>query len=106
MRDAVSGRLDRSRPFDALRKLGRERITSLPAAIERQRGYWFQAVTRKQIQKYGIVAMLLVAIGGMTVAVSYSVTLYRLFCSVTGAGGTTQRVASASNTISDKVVTV
>jgi cytochrome c oxidase assembly protein Cox11 len=63
-------------------------------------------VTRKQIQKYGIVAALLMVIGGMTVAVSYSVTLYRLFCSVTGAGGTTQRVASASKTVSDKFVTV
>lgn len=37
---------------------------------------------------------LLAAIGVMTGLVSYSVTIYRLFCAATGAGGTTQRVAS------------
>jgi cytochrome c oxidase assembly protein subunit 11 len=58
------------------------------------------------IRKYGILAALLLAIGGMTVLVSYSVTLYRLFCSVTGAGGTTQRVTADTATTSDKVVTV
>jgi cytochrome c oxidase assembly protein Cox11 len=49
---------------------------------------------------------LLAIIGVMTVAVSYSVTLYRLFCSVTGAGGTTQRVAADTATASSRSVTV
>jgi cytochrome c oxidase assembly protein subunit 11 len=58
------------------------------------------------IRKYGILAALLVAISGMTVLVSYSVTLYRLFCSVTGAGGTTQRVTADNAHASDRIVTV
>ncbi|MBV9734257.1 MAG: cytochrome c oxidase assembly protein, partial [Acidisphaera sp.] len=42
----------------------------------------------------------------MTTLVSFSVTLYRLFCSVTGAGGTTQRAMADTATVSDRVVTV
>jgi cytochrome c oxidase assembly protein subunit 11 len=42
----------------------------------------------------------------MTVLVSYSVTLYRLFCSATGAGGTTQRVATDTAKPTDHYVTV
>jgi cytochrome c oxidase assembly protein Cox11 len=42
----------------------------------------------------------------MTGAVSYSVTLYRLFCSVTGAGGTTQRVAADTAQASTRSITV
>jgi len=38
--------------------------------------------------------------------VSYSVTLYRLFCEVTGAGGTTQRVAANTAQTTDRFVTV
>ena len=58
------------------------------------------------IRKYGILAALLLAIGGMTVLVSYSVTLYRLFCQVTGAGGTTRRVAADDAKPTDRIVTV
>lgn len=42
----------------------------------------------------------------MTTLVSYSVTLYRLFCSVTGAGGYTQRAAADDATTSARVVNV
>ncbi len=42
----------------------------------------------------------------MTTAVSYSVTLYRLFCQVTGAGGYTQRAASDHTAQSARTVTV
>ena len=59
-----------------------------------------------RVRKYGILTGLLLAIGGMTVLVSYSVTLYRLFCQVTGAGGTTRRVTADDATVSDRVVTV
>jgi cytochrome c oxidase assembly protein Cox11 len=48
------------------------------------------------------VAVLAVMIG----ITSYSVTLYRLFCQFTGAGGTTQRVATGSTTQTGRVVTV
>ncbi|MDE2574782.1 MAG: cytochrome c oxidase assembly protein [Rhodospirillales bacterium] len=52
------------------------------------------------------VLALLAVIGVMTTLVSYSVTLYRLFCEVTGANGTTQRVASDDATVSARKVTV
>jgi cytochrome c oxidase assembly protein subunit 11 len=38
-----------------------------------------------------VVAALFVMIGSMAGLTAYSPTLYRLFCSVTGYGGTTQR---------------
>jgi cytochrome c oxidase assembly protein subunit 11 len=50
----------------------------------------------------GFVAVLAVMIG----ITSYSVTLYRLFCQVTGAGGTTQRVAEGSTRETAPMVTV
>ncbi len=42
----------------------------------------------------------------MVVAVSYSVTLYRLFCQATGAGGTTQRVATDTAVATSRVIRV
>ena len=51
-------------------------------------------------------AGLCLAIGMMTTLVSYSVTLYRLFCQATGAGGYTQRVAADSGIESAREVTV
>jgi cytochrome c oxidase assembly protein Cox11 len=52
------------------------------------------------------VAGFVAVLGVMTGLTSYSVTLYRLFCQVTGANGTTQRATQASATVSDRVVTV
>lgn len=49
---------------------------------------------------------LLGAIAGMGVLVSYSVTLYRLFCEATGLGGTTQRVVADTAAESSRTVTV
>ena len=49
---------------------------------------------------------LLCAVGVMTTLVSYSVTLYRLFCQVTGAYGTTQRVTADNVSQSSRIVTV
>ncbi|HEY5208880.1 MAG TPA: cytochrome c oxidase assembly protein [Pseudolabrys sp.] len=49
---------------------------------------------------------LLGAIAGMLVLVSYSVTLYRLFCEATGYGGATQRVAADTAHESSRLVTV
>lgn len=50
----------------------------------------------------GLFAVLAVMIG----LTSYSVTLYRLFCAATGAGGTTQRVAANTTRQTARVVTV
>ncbi|HUB50339.1 MAG TPA: cytochrome c oxidase assembly protein [Acetobacteraceae bacterium] len=49
---------------------------------------------------------LCLAVGVMTTLVSYSVTLYRLFCQVTGAGGYTERAASDTAARSARTVTV
>jgi len=49
---------------------------------------------------------LLCAIAFMGVLVSYSVTLYRLFCEATGYGGATQRVAADTARPSARLVTV
>lgn len=46
------------------------------------------------------------ALAVMTTLVSYSVTLYRLFCQATGAYGTTQRASSDTATQSARIVTV
>ncbi len=52
------------------------------------------------------VAAFIAVLAVMTGITSYSVTLYRLFCQVTGSGGTTQRVAENLSARSDRVVTV
>lgn len=52
------------------------------------------------------VGALLGAVAIMTTLVSYSVTLYRLFCQATGSLGTTQRVAGVTGPTSDRFVTV
>lgn len=59
-----------------------------------------QAGNRKVV--IGCLAALAV-MGGVT---AYSPTLYRLFCQVTGYGGTTQRAEKAPGKVLDKVVTV
>jgi cytochrome c oxidase assembly protein Cox11 len=53
-----------------------------------------------------VLALLGTILATMTVLVSYSETLYRLFCAATGYNGTTQRVASADAKISSRMVTV
>ncbi|APH53963.1 Cytochrome c oxidase assembly protein ctaG [Granulibacter bethesdensis] len=61
-----------------------------------------------RLRQYGIPLALMIMVAGMTGLVSYSVTLYRLFCQVTGAGGTTQRVTEdeAAKAVSSRMVTV
>lgn len=60
----------------------------------------------KTFKKYLTVAGTLAGIGVMTTLVSYSVTLYRLFCSATGSGGYVQRVNADNSRISTRTVTV
>ena len=50
----------------------------------------------------GFLAVLAIMLG----VTSYSVTLYRLFCQVTGAGGTTRRVAANHTAQTGRIVTV
>lgn len=59
--------------------------------------------TRKN---FSVVAGLLGVIGVMAGIVAYSPTLYRWFCSATGYGGTTARVAADHAKISSRIVTV
>ena len=53
-----------------------------------------------------VLALLGTILATMTVLVSYSETLYRLFCAATGYNGTTQRVAAADGKVSSRLVTV
>jgi cytochrome c oxidase assembly protein subunit 11 len=59
--------------------------------------------SRRHWPTYLLLGGLLVLMGGLT---TYSVTLYRLFCQATGAGGTTQRVAAGSTVETGRLVTV
>ncbi len=59
-----------------------------------------------RLRKIATVIGLCAAVGVMTTAVSYSVTLYRLFCQATGAYGTTERAASNDTAQSARTVTV
>lgn len=60
----------------------------------------------KRWKNLRVVAALLVAIGAMTTLVSYSTTLYRLFCTATGYGGTTQKAEGDTSELSAKLITV
>lgn len=51
-------------------------------------------------------AVLVAVIGGMVVLTASAVPLYRLFCQVTGFGGTTQRVEAAAGEVVDTPVSV
>jgi cytochrome c oxidase assembly protein Cox11 len=57
---------------------------------------------RRRATVIGFLAVLAIMVG----ITSYSVTLYRLFCQFTGAGGTTQRVAANFGGQTDRVVDV
>ena len=59
----------------------------------------------RKIRSWLVPAALLAVVAVMLTVVSYSVPLYRMFCSATGAGGTTQR-ATASTGASSRMVTV
>jgi cytochrome c oxidase assembly protein subunit 11 len=59
-----------------------------------------------QVKKYLTLLGILAGIGVMTTLVSYSVTLYRLFCAATGSGGFVQRVNADTANISVRAVTV
>ncbi|HVA12731.1 MAG TPA: cytochrome c oxidase assembly protein [Stellaceae bacterium] len=61
---------------------------------------------RRRHNNFKVLALVGVLLGGMTVLVSYSATLYRLFCAATGYAGTTQRVAGDAQPISARTVTV
>jgi cytochrome c oxidase assembly protein subunit 11 len=52
------------------------------------------------------VVSLVAVLGAMTVLVVNSVSLYQLFCKVTGFGGTTQRADAAPAKPGDRVVTI
>ena len=53
-----------------------------------------------------IAGVCLAFIGGMVGAAYASVPLYKLFCQVTGYGGTTQRVEQYSDKVLDRTITV
>jgi len=58
---------------------------------------------RRNLKVLALLGSILIT---MTVLVSYSETLYRLFCAATGYNGTTQRVAADNAKVSSRLVTV
>jgi cytochrome c oxidase assembly protein subunit 11 len=54
----------------------------------------------------GAILGSLLLIGAASGLVAYSVTLYRLFCQITGSGGTTRRVAAADSAVRPETVTI
>ena len=64
------------------------------------------SVGSRRIGTWATLIGLLAAVGIMVTLVSFSVTLYRLFCSATGALGTTQRATADTGPESSRVVTV
>lgn len=65
-----------------------------------------KASRRENQRKLITVGALLVMLGGMVGLVSQSVSLYRLFCQVTGFGGTTRVAQAGERKILDRWVTV
>src|SRR5271166_7098412 len=63
-------------------------------------------MTTQQRRNLQVVLPCLVAIGVMIGFVAYSPTLYRLFCTATGFGGTTQRADYDPGAVSDRIITV
>jgi cytochrome c oxidase assembly protein subunit 11 len=58
-------------------------------------------------RNHGVIALACVAFVFGMVGVSYAaVPLYKIFCQVTGYGGTTQRVEQYSDTVLDETITV
>jgi cytochrome c oxidase assembly protein subunit 11 len=60
----------------------------------------------QQQRNLRVLMMLVGVVAGMTGLAYASVPLYRLFCQVTGFGGTPQRAAAAPTEISDRIVRV
>ncbi|MFO1062020.1 MAG: cytochrome c oxidase assembly protein [Dongiaceae bacterium] len=61
---------------------------------------------RRRARNLLVVLPLLVMLGVMVGLTAESVTLYRIFCQVTGFGGTTRRADAAPKQVTDRMVTV
>ncbi|HLI13697.1 MAG TPA: cytochrome c oxidase assembly protein [Alphaproteobacteria bacterium] len=67
---------------------------------------WLKWPASPRHRKLVTAALLLVPLGVMVGLVSESVTLYRIFCSVTGFGGQTRRAEVVAAKPSDRLITV
>jgi cytochrome c oxidase assembly protein subunit 11 len=76
---------------------------SFPAAVERLGG---AARHLRRRRNATVVAGLVLLLAGMVALVAFAVPLYRLFCQVTGFGGTTQVAVAAPGTIAVSPVAV
>jgi cytochrome c oxidase assembly protein subunit 11 len=61
--------------------------------------------TRPGRNRRTLLSLLMIVVGMGCMAYA-SVPLYRIFCQVTGFGGTTQRAAAAPGSVADRVITV
>jgi cytochrome c oxidase assembly protein subunit 11 len=98
-------------PAGLLRQLGAGRpaavaigLAAMPETTRSSRPV--DAARRRTRRNLPVLAGALLAIAAMTTLVSYSVTLYRLFCAATGYNGTTRRVASDAAARAAETVTV
>ena len=66
----------------------------------------YQNSQSSAVKKYRTLGFLLVLIMGMGVLSYASVPLYKLFCQVTGYGGTTQKVTSPSSQILERKIKI
>ena len=66
----------------------------------------FRASPRLKWRNRGVAVALVLVVAGMVTLVSYSVPLDRLFCQVTGFGGTTQRAVVDATTKLGRLITV
>ena len=66
-----------------------------------------RAASRPHRRRHGATVVLLISVVAGMVGLSFaSVPLYRLFCAVTGFGGTTQRAETAPNRVAAALITV
>ena len=65
-----------------------------------------QRMTEKQKSNLLIAGVCLAFFGGMVGMAYASVPLYKLFCQVTGYGGTTQRVETYADRVLDRTITI
>jgi cytochrome c oxidase assembly protein subunit 11 len=60
----------------------------------------------RRVRNLRVVLPLLAVLGVMVGLTAESVSLYRIFCQVTGFGGTTRRAETAPRQVTDRIVTV
>jgi cytochrome c oxidase assembly protein Cox11 len=83
-----------------------DEFAAMNVGVPQYRGEHETRLKNLRRRNAGVVLALLVVLGIMTTLVSYSVTIYRLFCAATGYFGATQRVTSDQSAVSPRTIVV